>query len=321
METKRMKHMSERRFISWIIVLALVAFSVLVLANSADAAADSQTVTISHPELVANSITGETHITPKIEGRTGNRTDIKTGIIGHFLVIEIFEQEWFSVDVSDTSITAAIVYLDGRVELVREQMFSALRATPPQVCPEGGEWTAHQQVAGEDTLEYTYQIPDGFEVVETCIKVGSHDPLIESVDPPATGEITVKNTTLFNPPGNALQGISHVSFKLAEREEEPSPTTTTTPEETTTTSQPSTTTSTTVTVTPTTEVSTTTSTPEASSSTVPETSSTTTQKNPSPSTPVETLPYTGAGMGIAALLGAILSISGLSVLGLARREE
>jgi LPXTG-motif cell wall-anchored protein len=206
-----MKHMSERRFISWVILLAMVAFSVLVLANSADAAK------------------------PEDAGQ------------------------------------------------------------PAQVCPEEGK--VESQVDGDlDDIVLDEGTP-------VCIFGAA-----TQVNVVADGESTLRELLGLD------RNVSHYTPGVP-------PSTTTTTQPTTTTSQPTTTTSTTEPVTPTTEVSTTTSTPEASSTTIVAESSTTMPEKSLPSTPVEELPYTGAGMGVAALLGAILSISGLSVLAMARREE
>jgi hypothetical protein len=95
---------------------------------------------------------------------------------------------------------------------------AAPAAAPQDTCPEGGGWV---KVDGLSGLSYTFAIPDGYEVIENCMKVGNHDPLF------GTGNI-VENTTLFNSPqgvtctapgvphqGCALQKISHASFLIA----------------------------------------------------------------------------------------------------------
>lgn len=89
-------------------------------------------------------------------------------------------------------------------------------------CPDGGDWV---KVDGLSGLTYTYTPPEGYEVSENCMKVGSHDPNYGSGP-------TVTNNTLYNSPGGAtctapgvphagcsLQSISHASFKLVPIEE------------------------------------------------------------------------------------------------------
>lgn len=96
------------------ITLALVFGLVLPASAETD---DYQVVEISHEELdwAQGSI-----IHHRVDSRSGNLEDIATAINGYFLWVELLGGETVSVDVSDLSITKAIVHLDGTVELIRE---------------------------------------------------------------------------------------------------------------------------------------------------------------------------------------------------------
>lgn len=88
--------------------------------------------------------------------------------------------------------------------LVMLNMPPKVSAGSENVCPSTGMWT---KVDGLSGFTYTYNdVKDGCQVVENCMKVGSHDPLF------GTGP-TVTNDSLKNQNGQ-LQDISHASFKI-----------------------------------------------------------------------------------------------------------
>lgn len=140
-------------------------------------------------------------------------------------------------------------------------------AAAADVCPDGDGWVKYE---GLDGLSFTIpeeDIPEGYEVTENCMKVGSHDPVFGS-------GTTVENTTLTNQNGK-LQDISHASFLLQQ-------VTTTTVDDTTTTTLDDTTTTTV-------DESTTTTVDESTTTTVDESTTTTACSRPSECEPDVTL--------------------------------
>lgn len=190
-----------------------------------------------------------------------------------------------------------IVALLAIIAIAMVSLAASADAAPAEVCPEEGKVESIVDGDLDDIV-----LPAGTEV---CIFGASIQ-----VNVTADGESTLRDLLGLD------KNVSHYTIT----EEPPSTTTTTQPEETTTTTVPPTTT-TSVGETTTTERSTTTTTPAPSSTTTPEPESTiTSTSQPSTSTSMSELPYTGAGSGVLALYGAILSLSGLSVLAWVRRE-
>jgi hypothetical protein len=147
-------------------------------------------------------------------------------------------------------------------------------ATNEGVCPQGGEWSSH--FSANDADEFTYNAPDGYVVVELCVKAGS---IIQGDGPEFTDFDPGVDTVTFD--HSSGKDISHFSVRLICLDDEEEPTTTTTAP--TTTSTTSITVPETTTTTPTTAVTT----------TVPETS--TTVPDPTTTVPVPTTDDTVTG--------------------------
>ena len=108
------------------------------------------------------------------------------------------------------------VYLVSAVMMMVGLIFTVLPASEVaaivgQTCPDGGDWIKVD--LGGGSTSYTYTIPAGKQVVEVCYKAGDNTHSY-SVNPPATGSISISNDQFMNDPGNAYLNLSHASFKL-----------------------------------------------------------------------------------------------------------
>jgi len=86
------------------------------------------------------------------------------------------------------------------------------RVEAGDTCPHTGDgWVKIEPLSG---VSFMYTAPEGKLVAESCYKVGSHDPVFQPYDP-AQSSVTV-TSTLLNPNGNAVQELSHASFRLVD---------------------------------------------------------------------------------------------------------
>lgn len=172
----------------------------------------------------------------------------------------------------------------------------------------------------EDTL--TLVVNDGYEVT-LCVKAGSinqgNGP--ESVGPFSAGTHIVGHTS-----GKDLSHYGLTFQTVTTTTGETTSTTTTTVVDTTTTTSPSSSTTTGVSSTTTTSPPGSTSTvPPPSSTTTPETTTSTTPSAPTTTVPTDpsTLPFTGPsdGLGVLAVIGGLVLVSGIGVVTWKGREE
>lgn len=87
-------------------------------------------------------------------------------------------------------------------------------ASVQETCPDGGDWTKID-LSGDD-LTYTVYAPTGKLIVETCYKAGTTVVYDGPFDPGKESYTFV--STVPNPTGNAMQGLSHVSYRTADVE-------------------------------------------------------------------------------------------------------
>ncbi len=88
-------------------------------------------------------------------------------------------------------------------------------ADAQETCPHTGDWV---KVDGISAQSYNYSAPEGKLVVEVCYKAGTTVNYY-NVDP-GQPSVTV-TTSVPNPNDNAFQDISHASFRLADKPQEP----------------------------------------------------------------------------------------------------